>query len=353
MPITAKVNLDLLLNGECPEWIPFTLDVGAVAGMTAPILRLFHEKTGASDPADYFGCDFRTFSLPTRFGGQDPRVSHPDACAEMRFDEWGIGHVGSSLEGTVEKSCPPLARVISIAEVEAYPAPIIETTADLSPIAAHHARGYPVFGYAGSVYEWSWWLRGMETFLTDMLLEPALTEAIVAKVAAFTKQLALASARAGIDVLCFYDDAGMQTGMQMSPELWRRYFRPRWQDILEAVRQHAPGVRTFLHSCGHIRAILPDIVDLGFDMLHPIQPECMDFAEVHRQFGRHITLCATVSSQRIFPFGTPDDIGREVRRLKAVCGPDRRGILTPSNLLQPETPWDNIVAFVEEARAGR
>jgi len=79
----------------------------------------------------------------------------------------------------------------------------------------------------------------------------------------------------------------------------------------------------------------------------------MDFAEAKREFGRHIVLCATISSQRTFPFGTPDDVRREVRRLKAACGPDRRCILCPSNLIQPETPWENVVAFVEEARADR
>lgn len=353
MSISAKQNLELLLEGGAPRWIPFTLDAAATPGLTPPIQRLFHEKTGATDPAEYFRCDFRTFSLTARFGGSDPRTHHSHIEPGMHFDEWGVGHVSSGQEGTIEKTCPPLGHVTSIAQVEAYPSPVIDTTTDLSPVAAYHARGLPVFGYAGSVYEWSWWLRGMEAFLADMILEPALVEAILAKVAAYTRELALTSARAGIDVLCFYDDAGMQTGMQMSPEMWRRFIQPRWRDILEAVRKHAPGVRTFLHSCGFIRPILPDIVDLGFDILHPVQPECMDFAEVHRAFGRHIALCATVSSQRIFPFGTPDEVRKEVRRLKAACGPDRRGILTPSNLIQPETPWDNVVAFAEEARADR
>jgi uroporphyrinogen decarboxylase len=111
-------------------------------------------------------------------------------------------------------------------------------------------------------------------------------------------------------------------------------------------------VRTLLHSCGGIRPIVPDIVEIGFDILHPIQPECMDFAEVYREFGRHITLCATMSSQRILPFGSPEDVRREVRRLKAICRDDRRCILCPSNMIQPETPWANIVAFAEECRAG-
>ena len=79
----------------------------------------------------------------------------------------------------------------------------------------------------------------------------------------------------------------------------------------------------------------------------------MDFAAAYRQYGQQIVLCATLSSQRILPFGTPEDVRREVRRLAAVVGSDRRAILMPSNVLQPETPWENLVALADEARGLR
>ena len=350
MSIRPLDNLRELLALRSPHWIPFTLDVGAIPGLTGPIMQQFLDRTGEDDPAEYFDYDFRTFSLTARFGGDDPRSYHSEVAPGTTFDEWGIGHAPSAVDGTIGKTYPPLANAECVRDVEAWPAPVIDRTTDLAPIAQYQRRGYPVFGYAGSIYEWSWWLQGMEKFMMGMILQPPVTEAIVAKVAAYTKQLALASARAGIDVLCFYDDVGMQTGMQISPGMWRRYIKPQWREILDTLRSEAPGVRTFLHSCGNIRDVVADLVDLGFDVLHPIQPECMDFAELHREFGRRITLCATLSSQRIFPFGTPDDVRREVRRLKQACAGNRRCILCPSNLIQPETPWDNILAFAQEAR---
>lgn len=353
MSISPMQNLRELLDHGSPGWIPFTLDVGAIPGFTQPILRQFEEMTGQTDPAEYFDYDFRTFSLKAAFGGDDPRNYHAETEAGTTFDEWGIGHGSCEVEGTVGRTYPPLATATSVRDIEAYPSPAIDGTVDRSPIADYHARGYPVFGYAGSVYEWSWWLRGMEQFLADLILEPALAEAIIARVTDYTRRLALASAQAGIDVLCFYDDAGMQTGMQISPEMWRRFIKPRWRAILDDLRSRTPQARTFLHSCGNIREIVPDIVELGFDMLHPVQPECMDLAELYRQFGRHITLCATISSQRVFPFGSADEVRAEVRRLKAVCRADRRCILCPSNRIQPETPWANLLAFAEEARADR
>jgi uroporphyrinogen decarboxylase len=210
-----------------------------------------------------------------------------------------------------------------------------------------------VFGYAGSIYEWSWWLRGMQAFLEDLLLAPALAEAITYKVAAYTCALALASAQAGIEVLCFYDDAGMQTGLQLDPRLWRHFIKPRWREVLEAVRTRFPGCLFFLHSCGDIRAILADIVELGFHILHPVQPECMDLASVKREFGRELVLCATLSAQRLLPFGSPAQVREEVRRLATLFREDGRAILCPSNRLQPETPWENVLAFAEEAHALR
>jgi uroporphyrinogen decarboxylase len=267
----------------------------------------------------------------------------------MTFDEWGIGHWAGGLEETVERLYSPLAAARTTQEVEALPLPIIETDPPTPIIEGCHAAGYPVFGYAGSIYEWSWWLRGMEAFLMDLVAAPAMAGAIIEKVTQHTTRLALLSARAGIDVLCFYDDAGMQSGMQIAPELWRRYVKPAWRRVLEEVRGETPQVRFFLHSCGRIDRILPDIVELGFHILHPVQPECMDFEAVNRQFGRQIVLSASLSSQRILPFASAQDVRREVRRLARIVGESRRCILMPSNRLQPETPWENIVAFAEEA----
>jgi len=346
-------NLRCLLEGGGPEWIPFSLDVGAMPGFTGPVGQTFQNVTGADDPAEYFHTDIRSFSLKTRFGGEDPASLQGPVPPGTTFDEWGIGHLASGTEGTVDKTFSPLARATTVEEIESLPSPLIESRVDASPLERYHARGYPVFGYGGSVYEWSWWLRGMENFMLDLVSNPAMAEALIRKVEAHTTRLALASARIGIDVLCMYDDAGMQRGMQISPDLWRRYVKPVWRRVIEAVRGEAPHVKFFLHNCGKIDAIIPDVIDVGFDVLHPVQPECMDFESVYRQYGRDIVVTATISAQRVFPFGSPEDVRREVRRLAGIVAADRRCILLPSNMIQPETPWQNVVAFAEEARALR
>ena len=346
---TPIENLRVLLDGGSPAWIPFSLDVGAMSGLTEPIERTFRAVTEAESPDDYFRTDLRRFSLTARFGGEDPAGLHESVESDTVFDEWGNGHWAGGAEGTVDKMYPALASAESVRDVEALPMPVIESSVDKSPIETFHDAGYPVLGYGGSIYEWSWWIRGMEQFLMDLVSDLALAEAIVQKITAHTTRLALETARIGVDVICFYDDVGMQHGMQVSPDVWRRLIKPAWKQVLEAVRRENSSAKFFLHSCGKIDAIIPDLIELGFHVLHPVQPECMDFAQVYREYGRDIVLTATISSQRLFPFGASEEIRREVRRLADIVASDRRCILMPSNVIQPETPWDNVVAFAEEA----
>lgn len=348
--ITPRENLRRLLDGGSPLWTPFSLDLGAIPGFTDPVWRRYREATGTDDPATYFDADWRVFSLPCRFGGEDPAALHGEVEPGTWFDEWGLGHWAGGLESTLERHYPPLAAADCVRQVEALPSPWIDAGADCSSVARFHAAGYPVFGYAGSIYEWSWWLRGMEQFLMDLVSERAIAQAILRKVEEHTARLALATAETGVDVLCFYDDAGMQHGMQLAPALWRQFVKPAWRSVLDAVRARFPEAKFFLHSCGKIDPIVPDIVELGFHVLHPVQPECMDFSALYQRYRRSIVLAATLSAQRTMPFGSPEEVRREVGRLAEVVAADRRAILMPSNRIQPETPWENIVALADECR---
>ena len=351
--VTSLDNLRAMLNGGDAEWLPFSTAVGSQPGLSEPIMRTFRSVTGATDPEEYFEADVRCRSLNTQFGGDDPATLHEAVEPGTTFDEWGNGHWAGGQEGTVDKTYPALAAAETVDDVEALPPPSIDRQVDTGPIEAIHAAGYPVFGYAGSIYEWSWWIRGMERFMMDLVSEPKLAQAVIHKIADHTTRLALETARAGVDVLCFFDDVGMQGGMQISPDLWRRFVKPAWQRVLDAVREESPSARFFLHSCGRIDAVVPDIIELGFHILHPVQPECMDFTAVYKKYGRDIVLAATISSQKIFPFGSSEEVREEVRRLANVVADTRRAILMPSNVIQPETPWANVVAFAEESASLR
>ena len=351
--VTPLLNLQRLVSTGRAEWIPFSLDVGAFPGFTEPVMARFRQETGSEKPEEFFDYDFRTVSLHGRFAGDDPAALHESVAPGTKFDEWGIGHWAGGAAGTYEKTFPPLIKAQSIGEVESLPVPLIDAAGVARAVQDYHERGYPVCGYAGSVYEWSWWLRGMQEFMMDLVTAPGMAEAIVRKVAGYTKALAMETARAGIDILCFYDDAGMQTGLQISPAMWRHFIKPHWRDILESVRASYPRCVFFLHSCGRIEEIIPDIIEVGFDILHPVQPECMEFLDMREKYGRELVLCACISAQKLFPFGTPAAVTDWVRNARQLCSQDNHTVICPSNLIQPETPWENIVAFVEAAKGHR
>ncbi|HVP17644.1 MAG TPA: uroporphyrinogen decarboxylase family protein [Spirochaetia bacterium] len=345
-----RENFLRLVSGKTPAWVPFTMDIGGSEGFTTAVQKRFEEETGAEDPAEYFDYDLRVVSLHRGFGGTNPRRWHPEAPASTEFDEWGIGHWAGGARDTYERMFPPLAGLDSVEAVNSFPEPIVDVGDTPEKVRALHDRGYPVIGYAGSIYEWSWWLRGMEQFMVDLLADPAYASAVIARVAGFTRRLALATAAAGIDVLSFYDDAGSQAGMQISPELWRSFVKPAWKGVLDAVRLRHPSTVFFLHSCGNIEAIVPDIVELGFHILHPIQPECMDAPALKRTWGHRIIPCATLGAQRTLSLSTAEEVRLETLRVMDVMAWDGRAIVCPSNRIQPETPWENIVAFARTAR---
>src|SRR5208283_4796275 len=177
--MTPRENFQQLVSGGTPEWVPFTMDIGGSEGFTTAIQRRFETETGAVEPAEYFDYDLRLASLARRFGGEDPRRWHPEAPTDTQFDEWGIGHWAGGAEDTYEHMYPPFAAMSRSVEIERYPEPSFDLTGVHEKVHVFHDRGYPVIGYAGSIYEWSWWLRGMEQFMVDLLESPSLAGAII------------------------------------------------------------------------------------------------------------------------------------------------------------------------------
>jgi uroporphyrinogen decarboxylase len=144
------------------------------------------------------------------------------------------------------------------------------------------------------------------------------------------------------------DDYGTQQALVISPAHWRKLIKPRLAEIYALAKQNG---RTVLHhTCGNVTEIVGDLIDLGLDILHPVQPEAMDLGTLKREFGKHLTFCGGVPTQTLLVRGTPEDVRREVRRLKREMGRDGGYILEPGITLQADVPRENLVALIDEAR---
>jgi uroporphyrinogen decarboxylase len=150
-----------------------------------------------------------------------------------------------------------------------------------------------------------------------------------------------------IDGILFGDDWGDQRGVIIGPERWRTFLKPRWARIYDAV--HAHGKVVMSHSCGSVASIIPDLIEIGLDVLESVQPEAADMNPyaLKKQFGDKITFWGCLGSQSTIPFATPDELTREVEHLVREMGEGGGYLLAPAKPLQPETPTENAVAMVE------
>ncbi|MBT9147592.1 MAG: hypothetical protein DDT32_01354 [Syntrophomonadaceae bacterium] len=356
----------ILLEKGSADKIPWTFDFGATQGLNPSLLQRYKEKNGIKKPIyEYFNYDIIAIPYPETRGPEelnggitfvsnisDPTIYYENIPENAEFDAWGILWYCWPTDPTFKNFKSPLALMDSVAEIENYPEPglSIKSIGEVSRWARKvREAGKMSACYAGSIYEWSWWLRGQINFMEDLLLAPTRAKAVVDKVKGFTKKLALASQEAGCDVLAFYDDAGMQSSLQISPELWRRFIKPAFKEIVSEIKRRNPETITFLHSCGDIGLIIPDIIEIGFDVLHPLQPETMDVYQITSLYAGKIAFWGTISNQKTMPFGSPQDVRLEVREKMERLGKEGGFILSPSNILCPDVPLSNLDAFVEEA----
>ncbi|MBM4082110.1 MAG: hypothetical protein FJ278_20560, partial [Planctomycetes bacterium] len=169
-----------------------------------------------------------------------------------------------------------------------------------------------------------------------------------------TLTLTLVKACADIpaDAIMMGDDWGHQRGVMIGPERWRRFFKPRYARIFEAI--HAQGKLAIMHCCGSAADIMGDIVEIGLDVLESVQPEAagMNPYALKKAWGDKITFWGGLGSQSTIPFGTPEENRQEIRRLRREMSKGGGYILAPAKPLRRETPTENAVAIVEEFLAG-
>lgn len=319
-------------------------------GLTPPVEKRFREKTGQEDPLEYFRVDTRlVMQAPSRRRGDHDRYHRPGA----DINEWGIANEPASDRSVhFTHIVSPLRGATRVEEIADYPLPDLDAgyrTAGLAgEVRALHARGLAaVAPVTNTLYEVAWQIRGLEEMLTDMLAAPEMAECLFARLARVRAAQASAYVAAGCDVLMLGDDVSAQTGMIISPALWRKHLKPRMAMIVEEARARDPRIPVFYHTDGDCRAIIEELVEIGVTVLNPVQPECMDPAELKGRYGDRLAFWGTIGIQRTLPFGTPGDVRREVKLRMETVGRGGGLLLGPSHMIEPEVPWENLVALYE------
>jgi uroporphyrinogen decarboxylase len=345
--MTSRERVLTALHREPPDRVPAVL-YGELVGYVPSIAQMLAEKCGGVAPLDYFGFDITSFSLePTRkqndYGSYIPGDSH------TTVDEWGVGWKSGSHLHYAEILHP--LRNLSLKEIRQYPFPDLDEEYRYQHVGDKnielHKKGLATAYFAGSIFETAWYMRGMEQLFMDIMTEPEIAVFLLDRITEIVAGSARHLAAADLDLLILGDDIAMQTGMMMSLDMWREFFKPRLMRVIRAAKEVKPSILVFYHSDGNVWDAIPDLIEAGIDVLNPVQPECMDPAQVKNEFGDRLSFFGTISVQRTMPFGTPDDIRTEVRTRMETIGRNGGLLLSPSHVLQPDTPWENIVAFFE------
>ncbi len=196
-----------------------------------------------------------------------------------------------------------------------------------------------------SLYERAWTLVGMENLLTAMVTDEIFVHKLLDRILAYNLRIIENACSYDIDAMMFGDDWGMQTGLQMGPRLWREFIKPRIEAMYGLAK--AKGKFVFIHSCGKVDELFPELIECGLDCFNPFQPEVMDVIVVKKQHGGRLSFYGGISTQRTLPYGTVQDVRNEVRRLLDIVGCDGGYIASPAHAIPADAKPENVAAMIE------
>jgi uroporphyrinogen decarboxylase len=258
----------------------------------------------------------------------------------------------------------PLADAKTVADIEAYPWPVGGSPSRFAGLAETAAQMRETTdkaictGISGVVYEFCWYMMGFARFYEALATEPHLVEAMLDHTLAYWLDFEtgfLDAVGPYVDVVMVGDDLGGQQGTLLSPDMYRRLVKPRHAKLYELVHSRTDA-KLWYHSCGAIREVLPDLIEIGVEVINPVQVSArrMDTAELKREFGRDLVFWGGgCDTQHVLPRGTPDDVGAEVRQRCGDLAPGGGFVFTAVHNIQPDVPPENVLAMYEEAREWR
>jgi len=268
-------------------------------------------------------------------------------------DYWGVPY--ESQDNGDSSNLAPLMEISSIDEVESYKWPNpndFSFTRLIKEIEKYRDMAI-VGGVWAPIFHNVTWLCGFETTLMNLAAEPEISEALIRHVTDFwvgyTKNL-LEAAKGKIDIIQNCNDFGAQNSMIMNPELFRKFFKPALKRIHDTTKEY--GAKAFQHCCGSIFQIIPDFIEIGVDVLNPIQitAKDMDPVKLKKEFGNKLIFDGGIDTQYILPNGSTEDVKQEVKKMLDILDQNGGYILGGSQGLESDISVENIIAMYEEGK---
>jgi uroporphyrinogen decarboxylase len=201
-----------------------------------------------------------------------------------------------------------------------------------------------------TIFETAWALRGYERLMMDMAADEGKANRVLEIPFQYHKTVTQHLVKLGVDMIWLGDDVGGQNAMLMSPKMWRKYLKPRMAELIAALRSINPAIKIAYHTDGVVYPIIPELIEIGIDVLNPIQPQSMDPVRLKKEHGDRLCFWGSLDIQQTIPFGSPEDVKHEIITRLRTIGQGGGLIIGPTHNLQLDTPLENFWALVNTIR---
>lgn len=315
----------------------------------------FMQRTGSRNYVEYYKFPLRgTYPELINLGSQRFEKYY-DSDNIYIEPEWGVGHVKGSM-AHFTKMVHPMEKFECVYEILEYPFPDANLNFNWEKLERDvksliEKDTVVSGGLECTIFETAWHLRGMENLFLDMTFNEDMANCLLDRITEIKCTFARMYAKAGCDILRLGDDVSTQLDMMMSPDMWKKYLKGRLEKVIACAKEINPDIFIFYHGDGNLTKIIPDLIEIGVEILNPVQPECMDPLRIKDEYKDKLTLWGTLGTQTLMPFGTPSEVRDFCMKMIDKAREDNGGlVLAPTHVLEPEVPFENILAFVETVK---
>jgi uroporphyrinogen decarboxylase len=375
MPMTSRQRVQAVLNHQIPDRVPIILGVSNATGIKMTPYQGLKKILGIQGEDQYIydwpelGTAMPAEPVFQRLHSDVRPVldRFPQAVMERNqkrpphspcIDDWGGGQIEIE-PGVWFPGHHPLPGATTIADLEKYAWPDMDDPYRVALVKAQARKLAEENQYAIMATPWlmfpferAFEMQGMDKFLLNMAMYPDFAKALLKKNTELCKTLLghfLDECGEYIDIIKIGDDLGTQERLLISPRMYRQMLKPMHAEIIELIKQRTKA-KIFFHSDGDVFDLIEDFIEIGVDILNPVQTSAgkmADLAGLKARYQGRIIFCGAIDTQKILPFGTPEEVRQEVRRVMEILGQGGEYMVASVHTIMNEVPPENILAMVD------
>jgi uroporphyrinogen decarboxylase len=374
--MTSRERVLTVLDHEVPDRVPIIIGVSNATGIKMAAYQSIKSLAGINAPDEYI---YEWPELGTaKIDEETLRRLHCDVRGVLDIhpaetlvrnqkrnphspfiDSWGSGQMEIG-PGEWFPGVHPLSDATSIEDLESYPGwPDMKDPSRVAHVKAAAKKLAEQNEYAILATPWllfplerAFAMQGMDVFLLNLAINPEFAIALLEKTASLCKELMepfLAEMGDQVDIIKVGDDLGTQESLLMSPKMYRDILKPIHADYIDFIKQRT-NAKVFFHTDGDVVPLIPDFIEMGIDILNPIQTSAgkmADLASLKKEFGKNIIFCGGIDTHRVLPAGTPEEVGQEVKRVIDLLGDNGGYMVASVHTIMNDVPPENVLAMVD------